>query len=1189
MGRSRNKYKTKPRVVTDESEQKKIKVEVEKGFENKYDESNALVIPSKKRSTKKLRDKNAAPVKLLSKKKRKLLQKIVEKKKKKADRTDLLAALQEVRADPKDLEMLTQLQSIQTLGRKRFTSDGFTPLTKSEVEKDEGRVLSSIKGKKRTNSLVVEDVINDPNVVRLGDISSDESEYNDSDEEEVNEMKSQSKTCEEVTNENVPNDSIERPKEISKESIENTEKCLEKENTNNAEMDNKSLITDNTNSIKPVNYVILNRSEAIQKARLKLPILSEEQAIMEAINENSVIVIVGTTGSGKTTQVPQFLYEAGYARNGKMIGITEPRRVAAISMSQRVGYEMNLTSHEVSYQIRFEGNTTPDTQIKFMTDGVLLKEIQLDPTLKKYSVIIIDEAHERSIFSDILIGILSRIIPVRLAKGKPLKLIIMSATLRVEDFTENIRLFKNPKPPVLKVEARMFDVTIHYNKRTLEDYLEEAYKKACKIHRQLPEGGILVFLTGQQEVNTLVKKLRRTFPMQKTEAEYEGSKVSAFRKRRCEMKQKRKLTADTTKKIVLPEIKLDDFVSALPDDADMDIAEDAHQDVGNDSDLDLGDDIDEIEGHGLSKHKELEQPMWVLPLYSVLPPDRQQMVFQPPPEGTRLCIVATNVAETSLTIPNVKYVVDSGKVKEKVYDKTTGVSMFHVTWTSQASANQRAGRAGRTAPGHCYRLYSSAVFNDEFQTFSPAEIQQRPIDDIVLIMKSMKLPVINFPFPTPPDYLQIRSSMKRLTILGALKESVVPIKGVPPTKIRRKDIKDLTYITALGKAMAAFPLAPRYGKMLALSHQHSLLPYTVAIVAALTIPEVLLETPVGLQQSVKDTQKQWHNLRLSWAGVGNSRLLGDVMVLLRCIGAAEFQGGDRTWCEKNGLRHKAITEIRKLRRQLTNEINLLIPSCDIALNPKMPPTSDEQALLLRQIVLSGLIDHVARRVDDWEIKDPADKAKWKYAYRTQELEEPVFLPSSSVLRVYMPQWVVYQDIYETHKMFMRNVTVIEPQWLAVFAPELCSFTPPLESPEPCYDETKDLVVCHRSAKFGSGSWELPDVEVEYPHSHSLFLWVAYFLLAGELCPCLQPYVKHLYEPRVMVNPVAIRYRQQRETLLQALMNKNATNRAKLFDVWSKEPSYLLNEYLLWVEDTAIKKEIRKIWPPMQSKIDCNQG
>ncbi|XP_042856510.1 probable ATP-dependent RNA helicase kurz [Penaeus japonicus] len=1201
MGRARQKYRERPVVVADESKQKKIKVDIGNEADS-YDTANALVLPSEKRATKKLRDKNAAPVKLLSRKKRKLLEKVVDQKKKKAKRSELLEALEKVQASSEELSLLTQLQSTQTLGRKKYLSEDFTLITKQEVEEEGGRVVSVIKGRKRRKALddngEREKKHRDPTVVRLGEVSSsEESEEDEEEEEYVEEEDHERENGEAIKEENDEEGKEENTEEVEKgEEVTDKDKRAEKSLEPKEQREEPKEMVDKAQVVpaKPAVFVVLDRSPEVQANRLKLPILSEEQIIMEAINENPVTVIVGATGSGKTTQVPQFLYEAGYTSNSKMIGVTEPRRVAAIAMSQRVGHEMNLTSDQVSYQIRFEGNATPDTKIKFMTDGVLLKEIQKDPTLKKYSVIIIDEAHERSVFSDILIGILSRIIPRRQAKGRPLKLVIMSATLRVEDFTDNVRLFKEPKPPVMKVDARMFDVTIHYNKRTNEDYVGEAYKKACKIHRQLPDGGILIFLTGQQEVNTVVRKLRTTFPSHS--GSHGETKKSAYQRKKEELKAKKeRRKSGQPEKVVLPKVKLEDFVSAFPDDAEGEV-EDFMTEIEDrgvvdheDSDLDLDEEEEDEEG----RRNELEQPMWVVPLYSMLPPEKQQMVFQPPPEGMRLCVVATNVAETSLTIPNIKYVIDCGKVKEKVYDKVTGVSMFHVTWTAQASANQRAGRAGRTAPGHCYRLYSSAVFNDEFQKFATPEIQRRPIDDLVLVMKSMNLPVINFPFPTPPDHLQVRSGMQRLIILGGLDErELTPQEAaaaMPPKRGKRrmqtpKPVnRDLSYITPLGRAMAAFPLAPRYGKMLALSHQHNLLPYTVALVAALTVQEVLIETPLDSKANVNETRKRWQNLRLSWAGTANSRSLGDAMVLLRAVGAAEYQGGDREWCDKNGLRHKGIVEIRKLRRQLTNEINMIIPSCNLVLDPHMSPPTDDEARLLRQIMLAGAVDHVARRVDDNELKNSEDKQKWKYAYRTQDMEEPVFLPSSSVTRVDMPKWVIYQDVYETHKMFMRTVTAIEPEWLATFAPKLCNFSPPLETPEPRYDSERDKILCHRTATFGPSAWEIPEVEVEYPYSRELFPWVAFYFLTGDICPALKPFKEYLFEPRTLVNPVAIRYREQRDKILRALMSQKVTNYAKLEQLWKEQPKFLQKEYLLWFQDTELHGEVVKIWPPLIPK------
>lgn len=399
-------------------------------------------------------------------------------------------------------------------------------------------------------------------------------------------------------------------------------------------------------------------------------------------------------------QVPQFLYEAGYAEK-KLIGITEPRRVAAISMSKRVAYEMNLGSDVVSYLIRFEGNVTDNTKIKFMTDGVLLKEIESDFTLGKYSVIILDEAHERSVYTDILVGLLSRIVPLRQKRGQPLKLIVMSATLRVEDFTKNAQLFKKP-PPVMSVETRQFPVTIHFNKHTVDDYAKEAYHKTIKIHTKLPEGGILIFVTGQHEVNNLVRKLRKAFPYKtpvngsKKVAKDQEKKVQVFSDPetsdddeyniRMAIKHAKRAKKKLASQLALPQINLDNY--KLPsDDTEADLFEGSDD---GESDSELGSDTNLEHLDAIRSG----QPLWVLPLYSLLPSEKQQQVFDAPPDGTRLCVVTTNVAETSLTIPNIKYVVDSGRQKTRLYDKVTGVSSFVVTFTSKAAANQRAGRAG---------------------------------------------------------------------------------------------------------------------------------------------------------------------------------------------------------------------------------------------------------------------------------------------------------------------------------------------------------------------------------------------------------------------------------------------------------------------------------------------------------------
>ena len=267
--------------------------------------------------------------------------------------------------------------------------------------------------------------------------------------------------------------------------------------------------------------VQIERTPDIQEARMLLPIVAEEQKIMEAIFNNPCVVIWGATGSGKTTQVPQFLYEAGFGNPKSltpgMIGVTQPRRVAAVSMSKRVSIELGGLIEKVSYQIRYESSVGAKTAIKFMTDGILIREIANDFALLKYSVIVIDEAHERSTNTDILIGMVSRIVDLRATMSRedptitPLKLIIMSATLRISDFLENPNLFRNGPPPLVQAEGRQYPVTVHFSRRTHADYLEQTFQKISKGHKKLPPGGMLVFLTGQNEINALSKRLKESF------------------------------------------------------------------------------------------------------------------------------------------------------------------------------------------------------------------------------------------------------------------------------------------------------------------------------------------------------------------------------------------------------------------------------------------------------------------------------------------------------------------------------------------------------------------------------------------------------------------------------------------------------------------------------------------------------
>lgn len=682
--------------------------------------------------------------------------------------------------------------------------------------------------------------------------------------------------------------------------------------------------------------VTVTRSPEIQEARMKLPVVSEEQRLMEAIHNNDIVVICGATGSGKTTQVPQFLYEAGYGSADSptpgMVAVTQPRRVAAVSMSRRVAEELGDHSESVAYQIRFEGTVSDKTAVKFLTDGVLLREIAQDITLRKYSAIIIDEAHERSVNTDILIGMLSRVIKLRKELSeedptvKPLKLIIMSATLRIEDLTMNSTLFPTP-PPVLEVEGRQHPVTIHFARKTHHDYVEEAFKKITRGHRKLPPGGFLVFLTGRNEILQLSKRLKAAFGGM-TAAEGPKVKISASE----------------------APMEVEDVEFGDVDDYGDEMA-----------DLPTDDEEDDEEEFQIEDDQEAApMKMQVLPLYSLLPTREQLQVFEPAPEGTRQVILATNVAETSLTIPGTRFVFDCGRSKERQYDRRSGVQSYEIGWISKASANQRSGRAGRTGPGHCYRLYSSAVYERDCQPFADPELLRMPIEGIVLQLKSMNLQnVVNFPFPTPPERQSLAKAEKLLTYLSALSPA--------------------GDVTQIGKTMSVFPLAPRFARILLVGHLHGCLPYTIALVAGLSAAEVFLPEAQAIPAlAAKDeveirttadiiAEDRQANVRRVFNEVHKNFCYlddrSDAIKLLQVVGEFAHEPTEE-WCEKHFVRFKVLKEIQQLRKQITELLRNNIPSfANLKFQDKLDPPTPKQVNALKQMAAAGFVDQVAIRAD----------------------------------------------------------------------------------------------------------------------------------------------------------------------------------------------------------------------------------
>ncbi|CAA7261404.1 unnamed protein product [Cyclocybe aegerita] len=834
--------------------------------------------------------------------------------------------------------------------------------------------------------------------------------------------------------------------------------------------------------------VEVKRPADVEEARILLPIVTEEQPIMEAILLNPVIIICGETGSGKTTQVPQFLYEAGFGTPGSgnpgMIGITQPRRVAAMSMAARVAHELSLTSSRVSYQIRYDATVSPETSIKFMTDGVLLRELATDFLLTKYSIIIIDEAHERSINTDILIGVLSRVIKLREElwnKGKdgikPLRLIIMSATLRVSDFAENKTLFASP-PPVIHVAARQHPVTIHFSRRTHPDYVTQAVKKTVKIHTCLPPGGILIFLTGQNEITGVCKRLEAKF----------GNRAISEKKRRRNASQSWSSApqGDLDSSGALIGAVLAFQADVEVEEIDLDTTGQNDPTFGVDESLSGDEDSEALDSDGENQLEEelrldddSDVPMHVVPLYSLLPSEKQMQVFQQPPSGSRLVVVSTNVAETSLTIPGIRYVVDCGRAKERHYDAVNGIQRFQISWVSKASAAQRAGRAGRIGPGHCYRLYSSALFEHHFENFSTPEIQRMPIDGIVLQMKSMHIDaVVNFPFPTPPDRSALHKAEKCLVVLGALS----PL----PTSTERQ-------ITDLGRAMSLFPLSPRFSRMLVTGQQHGCLPYIICIVSALSVGDPFVyeealdqesdreesDVPITFALSSEATiakerrrllRKAFFQSQHTHASLG--KYTSDMFRVLSVVGAYEYAGGGQKFCAEQFVRPKAMEEIHKLRAQISNIVHANFPTTDPNFIPRLPPPNDRQLKALRQILTAGFLDQVAIRKD---LVDSSEASGNKYAtskgvaYRALGVSEDVYIhPSSILFNSSPPDYLVYHEIVRTTRIFLKGLTVINAAWLSSLGGNtLCTFSKPIKN---------NVGTLMTIPRFGPEGWELPAVK-----------------------------------------------------------------------------------------------------------------
>lgn len=465
----------------------------------------------------------------------------------------------------------------------------------------------------------------------------------------------------------------------------------------------------------------------LNESRKDLPIFAKMNEILATVRENQVTIIIGKTGSGKSTQLPGFLYAEGFADAGS-IAVTEPRRIAAISLARFVASEFGVTlGNEVGYHVRFDKKTSEKTAIKFLTDGMLLREIMDDPMLGRYSVIMLDEAHERNVNIDLLLGLLKRLI----AKRPELKVIVSSATIDAEKFSAYF-----DGAPVVEVSGRLHPIQVIYGNASFREddtvaIANAVADKVAVIHRGEPEGDVLVFLPGEDVINQT---------------------------------------------------------------------------------------SEELEKRGLNE-------VVVLPIHGKVSPEDQQRVFADYP-GKRKVVLATNIAETSITIDGVVYVIDSGFIKEMHFRQYSGIPSLEVVRHSQSGCNQRAGRAGRTAPGICYRLYNEADFKGRPLHTEP-EIKRTGLTGLVLTMEALGIADIpEFDFLEPPEKNAFCNAYDVLAALGAL------VKGKPG-------------LTEMGSAMAELPLEPTVSRMLLEAKKHGSVKDVATVAAFFLLTEKRLRTPEG--------------------------------------------------------------------------------------------------------------------------------------------------------------------------------------------------------------------------------------------------------------------------------------------------------------------------------------------------------
>ncbi|XP_010460316.1 PREDICTED: pre-mRNA-splicing factor ATP-dependent RNA helicase DEAH10 [Camelina sativa] len=679
--------------------------------------------------------------------------------------------------------------------------------------------------------------------------------------------------------------------------------------------------------------------QKITEHRKSLPIASVEKRLIEEVRKNDILIIVGETGSGKTTQLPQFLYNAGFCREGKMIGITQPRRIAAVTVAKRVAEECEVQlGQKVGYSIRFDDTTSNVTRLKYMTDGLLLREALLDPHLSRYSVIIVDEAHDRSVHTDVLLALLKKIQRARSKpvgdkseignmalqvqsktrdengpqqngvlrgcqgrKLSPLKLIIMSASLDARVFSEYYGGAK-----AVHVQGRQFPVDILYTVHPESDYIDAALVTIFQIHMEEKPGDILVFLTGQDEIESVERLVQER-------------------------------------------------LQHLPED---------------------------------------KRKLLPIPIFSALPSEQQMKAFAVAPPGFRKVILATNIAETSITIPGIRYVIDPGFVKARTYDPRKGMESLDVVPASKAQTLQRSGRAGREVPGKCFRLYPEREF-EKLEDSTKPEIKRCNLSNIILQLKALGIEdIIGFDFIDKPSSGAIVKALAELHSLGALTD-------------------DGKLEDPAGYQMSRLPLEPIYSKALILANQFNCLEEMLITVAVLTVESIFYD-PREKREEARTARNHFASVEgdhLTYLSV--YRESDEFLEKKKVAGSGNnIDKIMKKWCKENFVNSRSLKHARDIYRQIREHVEQMgfnVSSC-----------GNDMLEFRRCLAASFFLKAAQRQLDG--------------TYRALESGEIVHIHPTSVLFRAKPECVIFDELMQTSKKYIKNLTRIDPLWLAELAP-----------------------------------------------------------------------------------------------------------------------------------------------------------